>query len=329
MKRNARNGTAVAASVPNGAIPVEIGPRNDVATKHIVPGSGRTEWFVDAPGCPEMVVIPPGQFIMGSPPHEEGQSEREVPRHEVRIEQPFCLGRFAVTWTEFLKFVEATDHGMAPAMITGEDGHWRLRNDRNFRNPFKSPQLFGEPAVGLRWTDCVAYVEWLTETTGHAYRLPSEAEWEYAARAGTDTPFWWGHSITPNLANYDGNHRYGNAASAKLEKIKKWNIFRERAVTVDFFTANPWGLYQVHGNVQEWCADCWRDDYNDAPSDGCAVTTEHPVPQYYGSRVRRGGSWSDPPYALRSAFRRWGYADRVSNDTGLRVARSIGPTRFW
>jgi len=152
-------------------------------------------------------------------------------------------------------------------------------------------------------------VAWLSRRTGKAYRLLSEAEREYVARAGTTTPFWWGSSISTEHANYNGSTYYNNGSRGE---------FRQRTLPVESFEPNPWGLYQVHGNVWEWTEDCVHVNYNGAPSDGSAWTTGG-----CEKRVGRGGSWFDPPSGLRASQRGAAAIDQRSNSVGFRVARTL------
>ena len=151
-----------------------------------------------------------------------------------------------------------------------------MRKGRSFRNPGFA-QDDSHPVVCVNWDDAKAYAKWLSGKTGKDYRLLSEAEWEYACRAGTSTPFWWGSSISTEQANYDGNYTFGGGRKGE---------YRQRTVPVKSFEPNPWGLYQVHGNVGEWCEDCWNESYNGAPSDGSAWTAGD-----CAFRLLRGGSW--------------------------------------
>ncbi len=165
----------------------------------------------------------------------------------------------------------------------------------------------GRPVIDVSWDDAKAYVAWLSRKTDKDYRLLSEAEWEYVCRAGTATPFWWGSSITPEQANYDGNYPYNKGPKGE---------YRQKTLPVKSFQPNPWGLYQVHGNVLEWCEDLWHDNYNGAPSDGSSW-----IAGSGARRVLRGGSWGYNARLVRAAFR---YAndrgDRLS-DVGFRCAR--------
>jgi formylglycine-generating enzyme required for sulfatase activity len=163
----------------------------------------------------------------------------------------------------------------------------------------------------VNWDDATAYTRWLAEITGRPYRLLTEAEWEYVARAGTSTPFWWGTSISTNQANYDGRYVYAGGG-AKGE-------WRQSTVAVDQFAPNPWGLYQVHGNVWDWCEDVWHNNYDGAPTDGSAWL----VGGDQARRVVRGSSWSDVPRLLRAAFRGSDPADGRYLSLGFRVGRTI------
>ena len=165
----------------------------------------------------------------------------------------------------------------------------------------------------MNWNDAKAYVAWLSKTTGKAYRLLSEAEAEYAARAGTATPFWWGSSITPEQANYDGELCVCGGGSKG-----EWP---QKTLPVKSFEPNPWGLYQVHGNAWTWVEDCWHDNYSGAPTDGSAWTSGE-----CRSRVLRGGSWYNYPQGLRAACRSYvNDPDFRSDINGFRVARTLNP----
>ena len=238
--------------------------------------------FRDCPGCPEMVVVPAGSFEMGSPPGEEGRYDVEGPVHRVTFERPFAVGVYEVTFGEWEACVSGGGCG----------GHRPDDRGRGRGN---------RPVINVSWDDAKAYVGWLSGKTGEEYRLLSEAEWEYVARAGTTTEYWWGDGIGRNRANcYDCGDSY------------------EYTAPVGSFSANPFGLYDVHGNVFEWVEDCWNDSYRGAPTDGSAWESGD-----CDRRVLRGGSWYYAPELLRSAFRfgsTSGY--RISN-AGFRVARTL------
>jgi formylglycine-generating enzyme required for sulfatase activity len=205
--------------------------------------------FRECADCPEMVVAPAGSFTMGSPANEKERFDDEGPQHAVTIGRPFAVGKTHVTVDQFRVF--ATERG------------YSAHSGCDWRNPgFR--QDGSHPVVCVSWDDANAYAQWLAQKTGKSYRLPSEAEWEYAARAGTTAPFWWGSSITPAQANYDGTYVYAGGGSK--------GEYRQGTVPGDSFKPNPWGLYNVHGNALQWTADCWHKNYTGAPADGSAWT---------------------------------------------------------
>jgi formylglycine-generating enzyme required for sulfatase activity len=168
--------------------------------------------------------------------------------------------------------------------------------------------------ININWNDAKAYAAWLSRTTGKPYRLLSEAEREYVTRAGTTMPFWWGSSITPDQANYDGRFLVYEGGGSR----GKW---RKSTVPVGSFEANPWGLYNVHGNVWEWCEDVWHDNYSGAPADGSAWLQGGDESR----RVVRGGSWFHDPQDLRSAGRFRSAPDFRGDCFGFRLARTLSP----
>ena len=264
--------------------------------------------FRDCPDCPEMVVVPAGSFVMGSPASEPEREISESPQHVVRISEPFAVGRFAVTRAEFIAFVTDTGHKEEGGCHASTASGWKPQPSRSWRWPGLL-QDDGHPVVCVNWQDAKAFVEWLSRKTSKPYRLLSEAEREYVARAGTTTPYWWGAAISTSEANYDGTRAYGGAFEGG---------WRKTTVPVRSFRANPWGLYNVHGNVWEWVEDCWHDSYQGAPTDGSAWTTGDCV-----RRVLRGGSWIDKPGRLRAASRFRYRPDYRDFDGGFRLARTF------
>jgi formylglycine-generating enzyme required for sulfatase activity len=275
------------------------------------PGAGKVVWFKDHEYGPEMVVVPAGEFTMGSPENEPERFSDEGPLHKVTLARPFAVGRHAVTRRQFAAFVNNTNYKMEGGAYVWTGAEWKLDPNGSWHNPgFRQDD--DHPVVCVNWNDARAYAAWLSEATGHAYRLLSEAEWEYAARAGTATPFWWGPSITPAQANYNGNFVY-KGGGAKGE-------YRQATIAADSFEPNPWGLYNVHGNVWEWTQDCWHDSYAGVPSDGSAWTAGD-----CSRRVVRGGSWINVPRYLRAADR-----DRITpvdrgKFSGFRLGRTLTP----
>ena len=244
--------------------------------------------FRDCPQCPEMVVIPPGVFRMGSPSSEEGHNAREAPLHRVTIGKPFAVGVHEATFAEWQP---CRDAGVCRPSSAGGWGRGR------------------QPAINLSWQDAHVYIGWLNETTGQAYRLLTEAEWEYAARAGSDTPFHTGQTISTDQANYNGNFIYGAGL---------FGVSRARPIAVGSFSANAFGLHDMHGNVAEWVQDCWQDNYQDVPADGAALAFDN-----CASRSVRGGHWLSAPQDVRSAFRARNPAGARNARTGFRVARPL------
>jgi formylglycine-generating enzyme required for sulfatase activity len=269
--------------------------------------------FKECPECPVMVGIPAGTFVMGSPRNERGRFDAEGPQHVVSI-KAFALGKYDIASAEFLTFLKETGHQPAPCNRI-LDMKWHSAVGR------ASSPFYGEPprwpAVCLGVRDAEAYVAWLNAKVRLAhpaanrasdpYRLPTEAEWEYAARGGTTTSRWWGESIGVGNANCNG---CGSPWDNRL------------LADVDSFAPNPFGLYGMLGNAWQWTADCWHPDYRHAPQDGSAWT--EPDCRKY---VIRGGSWHNLPIFIRSAAR----SGSVSGDdeydysslTGLRVARDL------
>ena len=260
------------------------------------------ETFRDCARCPEMVVVPPGNFAMGSPPSEEERSGGEGPVRRVSIPAPFAVGVHKVTRGEFSRLVSATGHAAGDSCWIRGDGDWEERSGRDWRSTGFS-QTDDHPAVCVSWGDARAYAGWLSRSTGAHYRLLSEAEWEYAARAGTATRYHWGDDVGRGRANCDGcGSRWDNRSTAP----------------VGSFAANAFGLHGVHGNAWEWTRDCWNAGYEGAPRDGRAWEGGD-----CSRRVIRAGSWNFAPGELRSA-NRFGYGARSRDfDLGFRVARTL------
>ena len=249
----------------------------------------------DCGECPELVVAPAGEFLMGSPDSERGRFSSEGPVHRVTIAEPFAVGVYEVTFEEW----DACVRG-------GGCGGYRPR-DRGWGRGRR-------PVINLSWYDARSYVEWLRKRTGKGYRLLSESEWEFVARAGTRTPFHFGETISANRANYDGSTTYGPGRTGP---------FRKETVPVGSFSPNGFGLHDVHGNVEEWVQDCWNRRYEGAPVDGSALETGNCT-----YRTLRGGSWRDQPRFLRSAYRNSFVAKFRRPVVGFRVARALGSTEL-
>jgi len=225
----------------------------------------------------DMIAIPGGSFVMGSPTTTELQRENnENYQHTVNI-SPFFMGKYEVTQEQWQVVME--------------------NNPSNFQGAKR-------PVEQVSWNDAVEFCQKLSQKTGKSYRLPSEAEWEYACRAGTKTPFHFGETITPDLVNYNGCP-YGSA---------QWGLGREQTTDVGSFPPNAFGLYDMHGNVCEWCSDRWNNNYRGAPTDGSSWETGHEF------RVLRGGSWNCNAAHCRSAYRSGYGAGNHNSQIGFRVA---------
>lgn len=240
-----------------------------------------------------MVPVPAGEFTMGSPPGELKRRPDEGPQHRVSI-APFAMAKYEVSFAEWDACVGKGGCTHKPA----DEGWGRAKR----------------PVVNVSWSDAEEYVAWLAKTTGKPYRLPTEAEWEYAARGVTSVsaasqPFATGATISYKQANFDANFVYGPG---------RIGIYRQKTLSSGELPRNAFGLYDMHGNVFEWVADCYKPDYRDAPADGTAVSSSN-----CRLRVLRGGAWNYYPWMLRSAAR---YATPGSvrlNNAGLRVALTL------
>ena len=246
--------------------------------------------YKDCSECPAIVEIPPGTFMMGSPDSESERNDDEGPVHRVTIPASFAVGKYEVTFDEWDACVAAGGCSHKP----GDEGWGRGR----------------QPVMNVIWDDAQTYLVWLSNKTGKTYRLLSEAEWEYVARAGTTTPFHTGATISTSQANFNGNKTYNGSSKGKK---------RDRTVPVGSFGANQFGLHDVHGNVLEWVQDCWNANYKGAPVDGTSVWTTGDC----SNRVLRGGSWIGLPWDLRSASRFRDGTDIRFNSVGFRVARTL------
>ena len=384
---------------PAPSIPVAEKPKIPVAEKAQVkpmsPLSSKPT-FRDCAECPEMIRVPAGNYMMGSPSKElealKGMSLKDdsrvfkgydTPVHQVVIGKPFAVGVKEVTRGEFKQFVRATGHEgsvcrtnektrwgsvtdeamglsmvfgilnpvlMVPAMIDGLSGEaakrgntWEER-ERNWENPGfvafeKLDHKDEHPVVCVSWDDAKAYVNWLSEKTGKEYRLLSEAEWEYVARAGTGTARYWGG--LPRVATAEDSYALlEGERSIPLEQSQcgyangrdlSWRkLYGSRVATcndgyahmapVGSFPPNNFGLYDMMGNVAEWVEDCWNKSYAGAPSDGSAWKTGN-----CKGHVIRGGSWNTSPEYMRSAFRVARTATKGSRSLGFRVAQTLAP----
>ncbi|MEH1971696.1 MAG: formylglycine-generating enzyme family protein [Nostoc sp.] len=249
------------------------------------------------PSVIDMVKIPGGTFKMGSPPDELERRDSESPQHLVHVE-PFFLAKYPVTQEQW-KFV-----AQLPQV------NWKLNEDPS---GFKGAN---RPVERVSWYDAIEFCLRLSQHTGRIYSLPSEAQWEYACRAGTTTPFHFGQTITSRLANYNANYVYGAGVKG---------TYREETTPVSSFkVANDFGLYDMHGDVWEWCLDDWHDSYVSAPTDGSPWFNDNDnIYHKQGVAVLRGGSWINPPTLCRSAYRSYGTRDNRPGNFGFRVVCAV------
>ena len=240
-------------------------------------GGGLAQPFRDCPDCPEMIPVPAGQFTMGASWFDRDSQSDERPQVKVAVTQPFALGRTEVTFAQW------------QACIAGGGCGDRVPDDAGWGRE-------SHPVIDVDWNEAQAYVGWLRQRTGKPYRLPSEAEWEYACRAGTATAYPFGDAIGPALANY-GRNRAGTAEVAS-------------------YPPNPWGIYDLNGNVWEWVVDAWNDGHSGRPADA-AARMAGPDPQEH---VIKGGSWDDRDRRARCASRNGMDDTHRENEIGFRVA---------
>ena len=248
---------------------------------------GMREWLSEEVYI-DLVQIPAGEFLMGSPETEEGRDQDEGPQHHVKV-PAFLMGRYPVTQQQW-RFVANLDQ--FERELNPDPAH------------FKGDKL---PVESVSCYEAVEFCERLSRFTNRDYRLPTEAEWEYACRAGTITPFHFGETLSAKYTNYVATETYGSGEKGE---------YREKTTPVDQFGAvNPFGLADMHGNVLEWCQDLWHDSYDDAPTNGSGWINGGDSEQ----RVARGGSWSSNPEYCRSAYRRHLSSDGKSLYIGFRL----------
>jgi len=241
--------------------------------------------FSECSSCPEMVVLPSGSFTMGSPSSEEGRRNDEGPQHRVAFDGLFAVGKFPLTFDEW---DACAGDGGCGDYLAGDEGWGRGRR----------------PAINVSWDDAKSYVTWLSRKTGKRYRLLSEAEYEYATRAGTETRYPWGDDIGRGHANCNGCDSQSQGKTSPAGS----------------FAPNQFDLYDVVGNVWEWVEDCVHPNYDNAPMDGSAWTVGN-----CAARVIHGGSWYSAPEFVRSANRNWVPSDDRGDNLGFRVARTLAP----
>jgi formylglycine-generating enzyme required for sulfatase activity len=244
----------------------------------------------------DMMLIPGGTFRMGSPEEELDRRESESPEHLVTV-PTFFMGRYPVTQAQYQVMM-----GKNPSHFKGQD----------------------RPVETVSWQDATAFCDRLAKQSDRPYRLPTEAEWEYACRAGTTTPFHFGETITTDLANYRGTEDLDGEWLGSYGRGPK-GIYRQKTTPVGSFPPNAFGLYDMHGNVWEWCQDHWHENYKNAPTDGSAWINSEASKN--AGRLLRGGSWIYNPRNCRAASRLNNDAGERYNDSGFRVVCSAPRTR--
>lgn len=244
----------------------------------LIAGTSDRSFFRDCAECPKMAVIPSGIFLMGS-----DDIENASPAHEVILPRPFAMSSTEVSFADYAKCGDCSHKPSDEGWGQGQ-----------------------KPVVNVNWTDAVVYTEWLSKRSGYKYRLPTEAEWEYAASAGTDTKFWQGSALQDTQANLD----FGIGSSTR------------QTVTVTSLLSNPWGLHHVHGNVAEWVQDCWNKNYADKPARISANASSWDRSGCY-ARVVRGGGWATPADSTSLTHREWRTSSKRTFDLGFRVVREI------
>jgi formylglycine-generating enzyme len=293
-------------------------------------GALASETFSDCADCPRMVKVPGGTFTMGSPASEPERRRFEGPQSDVKVAS-FAIGETEITFRQYEAFVKATKRSTRGGCFTYGFSSFTdptvLDPDASYRNP-AFEQTADHPAVCVSWEDAKDYAAWLTRKTGHTYRLPSEAEWEYAVRAGTTSTFFWGNDedrgcahmnggdlsllrALPVLREYIAKDLSNGDAGARFVKCDDGSAFTS---VVRRYQPNAFGLYDMIGNVWEWVEDCW---YEALPTSGAAHVEES-----CEFRRTRGGSWDDYPEELRSARRSRAKPNARRNDSGFRLVRS-------
>jgi formylglycine-generating enzyme required for sulfatase activity len=286
--------------------------------------------FADCEHCPEVVIVPAGKAVIGASLEEEerhGMSPvnrgKSIPLHEVAFARPFAMGKYPVTIAQFRQFVNETGYRASNSCFTQyyNDGHYIYEKARGYS--WRAPGFAQEddhPVVCVSAEDAEAYAEWLSKKTGHAYALPSEAQYEYALRAGTTTSYFWGedrsraceYSNQPDL----DQARATNSPSGPDYRFQCSDGFAFTS-PVGSFKPNPWGLYDMQGNIWEWTADCWNDNYEGAPTDGSAWKTGD-----CDARPSRGGSYGNAVHSAYAGVRAPRHASYNGHSWGFRIVRN-------
>ena len=302
---------------PGGA-PATVQTRQPAPRQHNLQRLAAGTVFRDCAGCPEVVVIPPGNLSVGSPEIEAGRMDRGEPRQSLAIPAAIGVGKYEVTRAQFARFARESGHAPSGGCFAWNGSRYEQDASKDWRNPGFA-QTDKEPVVCVNWNDAKAYAEWLTKKTGKRYRLPTEMEWEYAARAGNPTSRPWGDN--PGAAC-----RYANVADAAAKRdvpgTASWTFHEcndKHAYTapVGSYRPNAFGLYDMLGNAWEWTEDCLNEESVGAPADDGDRSSGE-----CGRRVLRGGAWVDSPAFVRYDFRFFIGSDDRDFYIGFRVART-------
>lgn len=287
--------------------------------------------FQDCKDCPSMVQVKPGSFLMGEEVKNElrhglpkSQAGRSSPVHKVEFSRGFAMAKYPVTVAQFRQFVQETGYQASDECYTQfkNDGHFIYEKARGYtwRDPGFA-QADNHPVVCVNAYDGMAYAEWLSKKTGHKYSLPNEAQFEYAARAGTKTAFFWADKRDETACEYSNQPDLDQAA--ELGDVPRDENYRFQChdgyawtSPVDTYKPNPWGLHDMLGNIWEWTADCWNDNYEGSPADGSTRTTGD-----CDARSSRGGSYGNAVFSTYAGIRAPRHATFVGHSWGFRVVR--------
>jgi len=310
----ARENAVPVGSSATSARAAAITGRSTTTRSYAIALNGVPEW----PRL-QMVAVTPGRFAIGSPQTEarwDGYFGEEEPQTEIHIDHVVALGRGPVSVAAFSAFIAQTGHYMGDRAFVFTNGNWENPLGKGWRDPgfHQDPS---HPATCVSWRDALAFINWLNGQLGligrpDAYRLPSEAEWEFCCRAGSDAPFAFGETLSTDQANFDGRTSYGPARPTM--------IFRKGTTRIGAFRPNALGFDDMHGNVWEWCQDPWNEGLDQIPQDGRAREDGDPE-----RRLLRGGAWYVPPEQARSAMRFWFNANARGCGIGFRLARTLLP----
>ncbi|MGO1719976.1 MAG: formylglycine-generating enzyme family protein [Luteimonas sp.] len=327
-KARAILGDLLRIAEPGDPAAADLRERIDLAVHYGLfrPGQVFTDALETGGRGPRMVVVPHGAFAMGAPDDEDGATDQERPQRNIRFDRGFAMAATEVTVGEFRRFVNATDHQTRAArrgfsMAWDErSGNFVRRSRVDWRSDYAGARAGDDmPVIHVSVEDAQAYVEWLSAQTGRRYRLPSEAEFEYALRAGTGTPFPWGGDSPPEgTGNFTGGKDRSTGGRSWSNAFDDYGDGHWGPAPVATFTPNRWGLHDLAGNVSEWVADCWHDSYRRAPRDAAAWVNP-------GCRIHviRGGAWASSPEQTRSAWRAPAPRDTTNARIGFRVVRDL------